>query len=282
MVTLKRSPKGRSLVNDCADMPSKRISFPGAEGIALAGVVELPDDETVASAVFAHCFTCSKDLKATVRISRQLAKLGILTLRFDFRGIGNSQGRFEDSNFETNVADLTAAIAWFAENYQSPKLLIGHSLGGAAAMAVAGKSSAMQSGPLSNLKALVTLAAPSCTAHLAEYLLSQNHEIESTGQGEVVIGGQAWPITMQLVESLRNRDLASEIQQIRMPHLILHSPEDKTVAWPHAQTLLQQSGGVTSLITLDGADHLLVNQKHDVTFVAQIIRTWANRYFHAL
>lgn len=259
-------------------MPSKRISFPNHDGLTLAGVLEIPENDPLASAVFAHCFTCSKDLKAIVRVSRQLADLGILTLRFDFRGIGDSQGQFADSNFETNVGDLIAAIEWLAETNQSPGLLIGHSLGGAAAMAVAAQAASTESGRLANLAALVTLAAPSCTAHLAEFLLSQNGEIDATGQGEVVIGGRAWPITTQLIESLRQRDLETEIRQIRMPHLILHSPEDKTVAWRNSQTLLQQSGGLTSLISLDGADHLLVNQKQDVTFVAQIIATWARRY----
>ncbi len=245
--------------------------------MTLAGVLEIPKTGSVASAVFAHCFTCSKDLKAIVRVSRQLADLRILTLRFDFRGIGHSQGEFADSNFETNVSDLNAAIEWLAESHRPPGLLIGHSLGGAAAMSVAAQAAA-ESGPLAELAALATLAAPSCTAHLAEFLLSQNSRIAATGQGEVVIGGRAWPITMQLIESLRQRDLAAEIQKIRVPHLILHSPEDKTVAFQHAHTLLQQSGGLTSLVSLDGADHLLVNQKHDVTFVAQMIAAWANRY----
>lgn len=259
-------------------MPSKRISFPSSDGVDLAGVVEVPDQEPLASVVFAHCFTCSKDLKATVRISRQLAALGFLTLRFDFRGVGSSQGQFKDSNFQTNVSDLCSAIDWLAESHQPPRVLIGHSLGGAAAMSVAARAGATQSGPLSQLAALVTLAAPSDTSHLAEFLLSQNPDIKATGQGNVTIGGTAWPITMQLIESLRQSDLENQIQQIRVPHLILHSPEDATVAWKHAQSLLQQSGGVTSLIALDDSDHLLVKRKEDVSFVASVIATWAKRY----
>ena len=259
-------------------MPSNRVSFSNADGQLLAGVIEAPDSAPVASAVFAHCFTCSKDLKAIVRVSRLLASFGILTLRFDFRGIGNSQGQFAASNFETNIADLTSAIEWLAESHPAARLLIGHSLGGAAAMSVAASAASTKSGPLSQLSALATLAAPSCTAHLAEFLLSQNAEIELTGQGEVVIGGRSWLITMQLIESLRQRDLENEIRQIRTPHLILHSPEDKTVAWRHSQTLLQQSGGLASLISLDGADHLLIKQKQDVSFVAQMIATWSQRY----
>ena len=259
-------------------MPSNRVSFPNNDGQLLAGVIEFPDSEPVAFAVFAHCFTCSKDLKAIVRVSRLLASLGIATLRFDFRGIGNSQGQFAESNFETNVADLMSAINWLAESHAAARLLIGHSLGGAAAMSVAALAAPTESGPLSQLSALATLASPSCTAHLAEFLLSQNTDIELTGQGDVVIGGRSWPITMQLIKSLRQRDLENEIRQIRMPHLILHSPEDKTVAWRHSQTLLQQSGGLSSLISLDGSDHLLIKQKQDVTFVAQMIATWAKRY----
>jgi len=259
-------------------MPSERISFLSSDGLKLAGVAEIPDDKPLAAAVFAHCFTCSKDLKATVRVSRQLARLGFLTLRFDFRGVGNSEGKFEDSNFQTNIADLCSAIDWLAQTHQAPQVLIGHSLGGAAAMSVAARAASSDSGPLSELAALVTLAAPSDTSHLAAFLLSQNADIEATGQGNVSIGGKAWPITMQLVDSLRQSNIETEIQQIRVPHLVLHSPEDATVAWKHAQTLLQQSGGVTSLISLDGSDHLLVKQKKDVAFVADVIATWAKRY----
>ena len=259
-------------------MPSERISFLSSDGLNLAGVVEIPDDRPLASVVFAHCFTCSKDLKATVRVSRQLARLGFLTLRFDFRGVGNSEGKFEDSNFQTNIDDLCSAIDWLAQTHQAPRVLIGHSLGGAAAMSVAARAASAGSGPLSELAALVTLAAPSDTSHLAKFLLSQNADIEATGQGDVSIGGKAWPITMQLVNSLLSSNVETEIPQIRIPHLILHSPEDATVAWRHAQTLLQQSGGLTSLISLDGSDHLLVKQKEDVAFVAEMIATWAKRY----
>lgn len=259
-------------------MPSKRISFLSGDSLKLAGVLETPADEPLASAVFAHCFTCSKDLKATVRVSRQLASLGFLTLRFDFRGVGDSQGQFKDSNFQTNVADLCSAIDWLAETHQPPRLLIGHSLGGAAAMAVAARAGSIESGPLSQLAALVTLASPSDTSHLADFLLSQNPAIEAAGVGDVSIGGKAWPISMQLIESLRHSDLETQLSQIRMPHLILHAPEDATVAYHHAQRLLQRSGGLTSLISLDGSDHLLVKQKQDVTFVADMITTWAKRY----
>ena len=259
-------------------MPSKRISFPSNDGMKLAGVVEMPDQEPLASVVFAHCFTCSKDLKATVRVSRQLASLGFLTLRFDFRGVGDSEGRFEDSNFQTNIADLCSAIDWLAETHQPPQVLIGHSLGGAASMSVAARAGAIESGPLSQLATLVTLAAPSNTSHLADFLSAQNPNIQAIGVGDVSIGGKAWPISTQLIDSLRKSDLESDIQHIRMPHLILHSPEDATVAYRHAQTLLQQSGGLTSLVSLDGSDHLLVKQKGDVAFVANVIATWATRY----
>jgi putative redox protein len=259
-------------------MPSERISFFSSDGIKLAGVLEKPDQTPLASAVFAHCFTCSKDLKATVRVSRQLASLGFLVLRFDFRGIGDSLGQFEDSNFQTNVVDLRSAIDWLAETHQPPRVIIGHSLGGAAAMSVAARAASAESGPLAQLAALVTLAAPSNTSHLANFLSSQNADIEATGVGDVSIGGKAWPISTQLIDSLRHSDLETQLAQIRLPHLILHSPEDATVAYHHAQTLLQQSGGLTSLISLDGSDHLLVKQKQDVAYVAKMIATWASRY----
>ena len=258
-------------------MPSQRVSWTNPAGVTLAGVLELPDEAPIGHAVFAHCFTCSKDLKAIVRVSRHLASLGFAVLRFDFTGIGNSGGRFEQSNFETNVVDLKSAIDWLAQHHAPPGLIIGHSLGGAAAMALAAEFSQATDGPLKEITCLATLAAPSDTVHLGNFLLSQSDSITSAGQGQINIGGREWTITQQLIDSLRGRDLPAEIATIRLPHLILHSPDDQTVKWQHAMTLLD-SGPLKSLVTLDGADHLLIKQRQDVTFVAEQIAVWAKRY----
>ena len=252
-------------------MPSQRVTFKNESGTRIAGIIDAEDDQPLAYAVFAHCFTCTKDLKAIVKISRQLAKRSIAVLRFDFSGLGNSGGRFEDSNFETNLADLRAAVSWLSENYQAPQLLIGHSLGGAAAMASVGG--------FESVKALATLAAPSDTAHLADFLASQNPAIEATGAGVVTIGGRDHPITTQLLASLRGFDLESAIRAINLPHLILHSPADATVKFACAQDLFEWSSGAKTLLGLPGSDHLLLNQREDANWVADCIAVWAGRFF---
>jgi alpha/beta superfamily hydrolase len=251
-------------------MPSKRIFFKNAQGIRLAGIVDFPVNNPTAFALFSHCFTCTKDLKAIVKISRGLAREGIAVLRFDFTGLGDSQGDFSYTNFETNLADVQAAAQWLSREHEPPKLLIGHSLGGAAMMASASI--------IDSALGLVTLAAPSCTKHLAEFLSEQNPELVLTGEGQVSIGGKTYTMRSQLIESLRNRDLHAAIKSIRLPHLILHSPLDETLAFRHAEEIFQLSNGPKSFVTLDGSDHLLVNQAGDVEFVANLITVWSYRF----
>ena len=251
-------------------MPSKRVFFENANGIRLAGIVDFPVDRPTAFALFSHCFTCTKDLKAIVKISRGLAREGIAVLRFDFTGLGDSQGDFSLTNFETNLADIQAAVHWLAREHEPPKLLVGHSLGGAAMMA--------STNTIESAIGLVTLAAPSCTKHLAEFLTQANPDIEREGAGEVFIGDKIYTVRSQLIESLRNRDLQKAIKSIRLPHLILHSPIDETLAFDHAEKIFQLSGGAKSFVTLDGSDHLLVNQVGDVEFIANLITVWSYRW----
>lgn len=254
-------------------MPSQRVNFENESGIQLSGIVDLPESEPHAFALFAHCFTCTKDLKAIVRISRGLAKQGIGVLRFDFTGLGGSQGDFSQSNFETNLADIQAATQWLAKTHQSPQLLIGHSLGGAAMMASAGS--------IASARSIVTLAAPSCTKHLAAFLLRTNPAIESEGVGDVTIGGRAHTVRQQLIDSLKNRDLRSSIEQISIPHLILHSPVDETLSFRHAEEIFAWTGGEKSLITLVGSDHLLVKQPGDVGYVTSLITAWSAPFLNS-
>lgn len=251
-------------------MPSQRVTFKNEAGIRLSGIVDTAEGAPLAYAIFTHCFTCTKDLKAIVKISRQLAKRSIAVLRFDFTGLGHSGGRFENSNFETNLADLRAAVDWLSTTYEAPQLLIGHSLGGAAAMASVGE--------FESVKALATLAAPSCTKHLAKFLVSQNPDIETTGSGVVTIGGRDHLITTQLLESLRGFDLETAVRAIRAPHLIMHSPADETVAFSCAHELFEWSSGAKTLFGLPGSDHLFLNQKQDTTWVADCIAVWASRF----
>jgi len=247
-------------------MPTRRATIETTAGLTLAAIVDAPATDPIATAVLAHCFTCTKDLKAIVKVSRRLAENGIAVVRFDFRGLGGSAGEFADSNFETNLEDLQSACRWTTDNVGVPELLIGHSLGGAAVMA-----SAMH---IPSVQAIATLAAPSCTAHLASFLAGVNPEIDRVGQGEVVIGGITHTISKQMLESMRQFDLKTEIESIDKPHLILHSPSDATVKFEHAHRLLEWGKGNKSLITLNGSDHLLLNRRQDVTDVADLISVW--------
>lgn len=251
-------------------MPSQRVYFDNPRGNRLAGILDLPAEPPEHFALFAHCFTCTKDLKAIVRVSRGLARHQFGVLRFDFAGLGDSGGQFEESNFETNLEDIRTAAQWLAQNYQAPQLLLGHSLGGAAMMAAVPQ--------LPSARALATLAAPSCTRHLADFLARSNPQIEATGRGEVVIGGRTHMITTQLLESLRRRDLKAAIEAIELPHLVLHSPTDETLAFRHAEEIFAWTAGPKSFITLPDSDHLLVNHPDDVGFVADLIAVWARRW----
>lgn len=251
-------------------MPSRRVHFENSLGIRLAGIVDFPTSDPRGFILFAHCFTCTKDLKAIVRISRGLAKHGFGVLRFDFTGLGDSHGDFSQSLFETNLADIQAAANWLANEHQAPQLLIGHSLGGAAMMASVSS--------LPSAQGLVTVAAPSCTKHLAKFLGDVNPEINSSGIGKVTIGGRTHSIRRELLESLQGFDLRSSIEKIAVPHLVLHSPVDETLDFRHAEEIFAWTGGPKSFVTLDGSDHLLVNQPDDVGFVADLIATWSKRY----
>lgn len=251
-------------------MPVKRVQFesqtPGSEPITLAGILDLPADEPRATAVFAHCFTCTKDIKAIARISRYLSGLGIAVLRFDFRGLGGSKGVFADSNFMTNLDDIRAAVKFLSHEIAAPELLIGHSLGGAAMMATAPE--------FETARALVTLAAPSDTTHLVQTLLRLNPAIKTDGHGDVVIGGMTHHVKQQMLDALESFDLPSRIKQLSLPHLIFHSLIDETVAVEHAHNLLQWTGGPKLLVTPGESDHLFINNPADVKMIAEFINTW--------
>lgn len=251
-------------------MPSQRVFFQNDQEIRLAGILDMPNEAPKCFAVFSHCFTCTKDLKAIVKISRGLAKHNIAVLRFDFTGLGDSHGDFSQTNIQTNLADVAAAVNWLAKEHSAPELLIGHSLGGAAMMASFSQ--------IASAKCLVTLAAPSCTKHLAGFLDNQNPDINKLGVGEVTIGGRTHTMRKQLLESLAEFDLKTEIEKIEKPHLIMHSPQDETLAFQHADDIFQWTAGAKSLITLDGSDHLFVNRPDDVHYVADLIATWSRRW----
>jgi pimeloyl-ACP methyl ester carboxylesterase len=258
---------------------SYRVQFSGGSGFPLAGIVDRPNDvDAFPVAVFTHCFTCNKDLKAIVRISRGLAELGIGVLRFDMTGLGGSDGDFAETNFTTNLADLNTAIGFANQDLGPVTTLIGHSFGGAASLAIAG------SNLVENLGAVVTLAAPSDTSHLATLLTKMNPAIESAGSGTVTIGGVDWKINAQMLADFRNHDLPGLIANINCPTLLMHSPDDQTLGFDHVlriMGLIQVAPEKTtpvSVVSLDGADHLLANTQADLDFVIPIAAAFVNRY----
>lgn len=262
---------------------SERVAFTGGAGAELAGIVDLPNDVPRAMAVFAHCFTCSKDIKAAVRIARALASAGYGVLRFDFMGLGDSQGDFANSNFSTNCVDLLAAVQYASQNYLPASLLVGHSFGGAACLAVAEQ--------LDSVMGVATIASPSDTQHLAALLERMSPNIKQFGRGEVTIGGGTYTITRQMIDSFRQFDMAHVLGQFSKPVLIFHAPGDETLRFSHALRLLRaltrgtpqraeghhDSHSLASLISLPGADHLLTNRAGDVEYVAALIATWWRR-----
>lgn len=252
---------------------SQRVNFFNNRGLKLAGILESPMEKPpVCYAVFTHCFTCGKDLKAIVRISRHLAELGIAVLRFDFSGLGESEGEFGDSNFTTNCDDFLSAVEFLAKNYTAPALAIGHSLGGAAILASARHCA--------SLKAVSTLAAPIDTTHLAELLNQSNPNILAEGSGEFSIGGQTFMIQSQLLDDLRSHDFSTIIETFDLPILIFHSPVDQTLEYSNGMRLFNTIQSPKSFITLDGSDHLFILRKDDVQFIATMIANWFSRFLN--
>lgn len=253
-----------------SERKSERVYFKNADGIRLAGILDYNQAGNRAYALFSHCFTCNKDLKAIVKISRRLAEHGIAVLRFDFEGLGDSKGSFSDSNFETNLRDVRAAVEFLTTHHKSPQLLIGHSLGGAAMLTLAEE--------IKSAKALTTIASPSTTKHLVEHLSSVSPSIVSEGEGEVVIGGRTWVIKKQFLENLAQYDLYRALDELTKPHFIIHPSTDETLPYWHAEKMFELTGGPKSLLTLDDSDHLLVNRADDAVYVANMIANWFERY----
>lgn len=257
---------------------SERVTFPGGSHFELSGIVDLPDHAPRATAIFTHCFTCSKDLKAIVRISRGLAELGFAVLRYDLTGLGGSRGDFSHTNFSSNRGDLRAASAFLTEYLQPPDFLIGHSFGGACSLSLAEE--------IASVKGVASLAAPSDTAHLADLLQRMNPRIVEEGSGTVTIGGKSYLIHPSMLDDFRRFDLPAELRKLTKPTLLFHSPVDETLGFEHVlrlYSLLTQrlnddvAPAPTSLICLPGADHLLVKHAADLGFVTSVIGSWFNR-----
>ncbi|UCD60904.1 MAG: OsmC family protein [Flavobacteriaceae bacterium] len=251
-------------------MSLQKVLFYNKEGQQLAGRLELPANQLPHNFVlFAHCFTCNKNLMAIKNISKSLTSNGFGVLRFDFTGLGESEGLFADTNFSGNVEDLVAAANYLRDTYKAPSLLIGHSLGGAAAIIAASE--------IDSIKAIATIAAPSNPVHVKNLLRSNIEEINVNGKAVVNIGGRDFTIKKQFLEDLETKTLPKIAKELRKPILIMHSPQDQIVAIKNAEEIYVAAHHPKSFISLDGADHLLSNKK-DSSYAGSVISGWAKRY----
>jgi putative redox protein len=251
-------------------MHTTRVSFENADGHLLSALLDQPvDDEPIAYALFAHCFTCSKDYKGVARVSRALASEGVGVLRFDFTGLGDSEGDFSRTTFSSNVSDLVSATAFMERELAAPKILIGHSLGGAAVLQAAAR--------IPSAAAVATIASPSSTDHLAGMIRSSNAEIETAGEAEVEIAGRPFRIRKEFLDDLSAVNMRDAISDLGRALMIFHSPEDEIVGIEQAEEILDAARQPKSFISLDGADHLL-SDADDSRYVGSMIAAWARRY----
>lgn len=251
-------------------MKNTKITFTNLNGYELAARIEFPDDETPSGfALFAHCFTCNKNLTAIRNISRALTNNGIAVLIFDFTGLGESEGEFEHTNFSSNVDDLISAAQYLERNYAGPDILIGHSLGGAAVVFAAQH--------IPSVGAVVTIGAPSSPKHVSHLLRSGIEEIESKGEALVMIGGREFKIQKQFLDDINETNMDETLKKLNRALLVMHSPQDTTVGIDNAGQIYQSAMHPKSFISLDRADHLL-SKKEDSFYVGQMISTWSTRY----
>jgi len=250
-------------------MPTERFQFTGEGGHQLAASLDLPEREPLAYALFAHCFTCGKDVLAARRIAAALAAKGIAVLRFDFTGLGSSDGEFANSTFSSNVADLVRAADYLRETRKAPALLIGHSLGGAAILAAAVQ--------IPEAKAVVTIAAPSDPAHVTGLFRDRIEDIRKQGKVEVSLAGRPFHITREFLDDIAEHSLVSHVTNLHKALLIMHSPTDDTVGIDNATRIFVAAKHPKSFVSLADADHLL-GGKRDAAYVAEVIAAWATRY----
>jgi len=250
-------------------MPTERFQFASTEGHKLAAALDLPDRKPLAYALFAHCFTCGKDVLAAKRIAVALATRGIAVLRFDFTGLGSSEGDFANSTFSSNVTDLVRAADHLRESRNAPALLIGHSLGGAAILAAAAS--------IPEAKAVVTIAAPSDPAHVTGLFSDRIEDIRKAGKAEVSLAGRPFTIKREFLDDIAEQGLTTRLANLRKALLVMHSPTDDTVGIDNATRIFVAAKHPKSFVSLAGADHLL-SEKRDSSYVADVIAAWSSRY----
>jgi uncharacterized OsmC-like protein/fermentation-respiration switch protein FrsA (DUF1100 family) len=250
-------------------MPTERFQFQGSEGQQLAATLDTPDGAVQAYALFAHCFTCGKDVLAAKRIAVELAARGIAVLRFDFTGLGSSEGDFANSTFSSNVADLVRAADHLRKTHGAPALLIGHSLGGAAILAAAGR--------IPDAKAVVTIGAPSDPSHVTGHFADSIDKIREQGEAEVSLAGRPFTIRRAFLDDIAEQSLMAHVTGLHKALLVMHAPTDDTVGIDNATRIFVAAKHPKSFVSLAGADHLL-SDRHDSAYVADVIAAWASRY----
>ncbi len=248
---------------------TERAEFPGHDGSTLAARLDRPVGAARAFALFAHCFTCGKDIAAATRIARALAEHGVAVLRFDFTGLGHSEGEFANADFTSNVEDLVAAAGWLREQHAAPALLIGHSLGGAAVLAAAGD--------IPEVRAVVTIGAPSDPGHVERLFASDVDAIERDGRAEVQIAGRPFTVTRGFIDDVRAQRLSDRIGSMRKALLVMHGTFDDIVGLDNAAAIFEAAKHPKSFVSLDSADHLL-KREADARYAASVIAAWADRY----
>ncbi len=253
-------------------MTTKRIKFKNFSNQFLAGLLDTPQTRPKAYVLTAHCFTCGKNLKSINNISKTLAARGWGVLRFDFTGLGESEGDFADTNFSTNIEDLHAAAEYLRKNHQAPQLLLGHSLGGAAVLAAARG--------IPEAKAAATIATAFDTSLLSD-ILTQEFDDPSRKEIELVLAGRGYTIRRQLLLDLQQHNFESYIKELNLPLLLFHSPVDTIVPIENAKKIYQAANHPKSYVSLDQADHLLLDPA-DAKMVAEILDGWASRYIHSV
>lgn len=246
-----------------------KFNFQNHFGETLSGRLETPTGTPAAYALFAHCFTCSKDIIAASIISKKLTESGIAVLRFDFTGLGNSDGDFANTNFSSNVDDLISAYRSLTQQFEAPQILIGHSLGGAAVLKAAQQ--------LSSVKAVVTIGAPSCTEHVSHLFKDNLETIKKEGKAQVQLAGREFTIKKQFIDDLNKVEIIDGIKNFKKALLVLHSPIDNRVSIDHAAEIFLAAKHPKSFISLDSADHLLFNRS-DAEYAAKIIGAWVSKY----
>lgn len=251
-------------------MASKKLHFENPEGDALAARLDTPDGESpCAYALFAHCFTCSKDLRAVGAISRALNRQGIAVLRFDFTGLGESEGDFADTNFSSNIDDLIVAADYLADNYESPRILVGHSLGGAAVLQAAHH--------IDSVQAVSTIGAPHDPEHVTRHLEDAIDDIKAQGEARITLAGRTFTIRKQFLDDLAATRMEETIRTLDRPLLIFHSPIDRTVGVENAAQIFNAAKHPKSFMSLDNADHLLTDRS-DAEHVGTVMGAWAGKY----